>query len=148
MSDECWSTSSTVSLVLCSCLNRSTSTSLLCFFPPSTLSALLYSYVVVVNKACPLASRLPVISSSVLGKELWTSYVGQVRLLVLHLSCICIKSTQAFQSYTQDKTDSLSICSLIWLGSLDFAQAELADFLFPLLGTKHETQDTSKWKLG
>lgn len=65
------------------------------FFFSSTLSALLYSCAVVVNKAGSLASSFSVISS-VLGKELWSSYVGQVRLLVLHHFFICIKSTQAF----------------------------------------------------
>lgn len=40
--------------------------------------------------------QFPVISSSFPGKELWKNYVGQVHLLVLHHSCICIKLAWAF----------------------------------------------------
>lgn len=91
---ECWTTSSAGSCTLVFIAH--TSTNLLCCFFPSTHSALLYSCTAVVNKACPLASSFLWSSSSLLGKELWKSYVGQVQLLVPHHSCICIKSTRAF----------------------------------------------------
>lgn len=56
------------------------------------------------------------ISSSLLGKELWKSYVGQVQLLLPHHSCICIKSTWAFRWNKQARIDSVFICRVIWTG--------------------------------
>lgn len=56
------------------------------------------------------------ISSSLLGKELWKSYVGQVQLLLPHHSCICIKSTWAFQWNKQARSDSVFSWRVIGAG--------------------------------